>query len=369
MKMIHIHHLISSLFTISTHAAAQDFCVADLQGPESPAGNSCKSPANVIVDDFLSCSLMFTANTSNIIKATVTHPTFAAQLPGVNGSEILLVTLGLLRQVSSGLFLKDTKRRRDYDNSDPCPKDKMLFYSRKGQIRHTQVLEFLLSPLLEEILQSNTTVSRMSGRNFHQFRQTEKFVELVDKPFGKMIIKLKWLWKNKKDEDQTVIRNKARLVAKGYVPPRKRSFVDFEESCAPVLAWASCSDFRYALLKHTSPFLSSKFGRIKTVTFFYWFHWKEEVYVAQPEGQELVQAEYAIVHVIRHTRQHHKAHQARYFKTADHAGALILGKSTSGGIPVPWLINCQAGCQRNKTALQCLQREAESGCYLQVVLK
>nr|GEV42986.1 retrotransposon protein, putative, unclassified [Tanacetum cinerariifolium] len=39
--------------------------------------------------------------------------------------------------------------------------------------------------------------------------------ELVDKPFGKTIIRLKWLWKNKKDEDQTVIRNKARLVAKG----------------------------------------------------------------------------------------------------------------------------------------------------------
>nr|GEW01607.1 retrovirus-related Pol polyprotein from transposon TNT 1-94 [Tanacetum cinerariifolium] len=32
-----------------------------------------------------------------------------------------------------------------------------------------------------------------------------------------MVIRLKWLWKNKKDEDQTVIRNKARLVAKGYV--------------------------------------------------------------------------------------------------------------------------------------------------------
>ncbi|GJZ06223.1 retrovirus-related pol polyprotein from transposon TNT 1-94 [Tanacetum coccineum] len=40
--------------------------------------------------------------------------------------------------------------------------------------------------------------------------------ELVDKPFGKTVIKLKWLWKNKKDEDQTVIRNKARIVAKGY---------------------------------------------------------------------------------------------------------------------------------------------------------
>ncbi|GKA66988.1 retrovirus-related pol polyprotein from transposon TNT 1-94 [Tanacetum coccineum] len=31
-----------------------------------------------------------------------------------------------------------------------------------------------------------------------------KVWELVDKPFGKMIIKLKWLWKNKKDEDQTM---------------------------------------------------------------------------------------------------------------------------------------------------------------------
>ncbi|GJU91511.1 hypothetical protein Tco_1303934 [Tanacetum coccineum] len=43
-----------------------------------------------------------------------------------------------------------------------------------------------------------------------------KVWELVDKPFGKMIIKLKWLWKNKKDKDHTVIRNKARLVAKCY---------------------------------------------------------------------------------------------------------------------------------------------------------
>ncbi|GKF27058.1 retrovirus-related pol polyprotein from transposon TNT 1-94, partial [Tanacetum coccineum] len=37
----------------------------------------------------------------------------------------------------------------------------------------------------------------------HQFDRL-KVWELVDKPFGKMIIKLKWLWKNKKDEDQTM---------------------------------------------------------------------------------------------------------------------------------------------------------------------
>ncbi|GJS74167.1 hypothetical protein Tco_0707008 [Tanacetum coccineum] len=49
----------------------------------------------------------------------------------------------------------------------------------------------------------------------HQFDRLQVW-ELIDKPFGKTVIKLKWLWKNKEDEDQTVIRNKARLVAKGY---------------------------------------------------------------------------------------------------------------------------------------------------------
>nr|GFB72181.1 putative ribonuclease H-like domain-containing protein [Tanacetum cinerariifolium] len=44
----------------------------------------------------------------------------------------------------------------------------------------------------------------------HQFDRLQ-VRELVDKPFGKTVIKLKWLWKNKKNEDQTVIRNKARL--------------------------------------------------------------------------------------------------------------------------------------------------------------
>nr|GEZ13952.1 Gag-Pol polyprotein [Tanacetum cinerariifolium] len=55
--------------------------------------------------------------------------------------------------------------------------------------------------------------------------------ELVDKPFGKSVIRLKWLWKNKKDEDQTVIRNNVRLVAKGYA---QEEGIDFEESFAPI---------------------------------------------------------------------------------------------------------------------------------------
>ncbi|GJS05785.1 retrovirus-related pol polyprotein from transposon TNT 1-94 [Tanacetum coccineum] len=38
----------------------------------------------------------------------------------------------------------------------------------------------------------------------------------VDIPLCKNVINLKWLWKNKRDEENTVIRNKSRLVAKGY---------------------------------------------------------------------------------------------------------------------------------------------------------
>ncbi|GJY66492.1 retrovirus-related pol polyprotein from transposon TNT 1-94 [Tanacetum coccineum] len=61
----------------------------------------------------------------------------------------------------------------------------------------------------------------------HQFDRL-KVWELVDKPFGKMVIKLNWLWKNKKDEDQTIIRNQRRLVAKWLC--RKKVGYDFEES-------------------------------------------------------------------------------------------------------------------------------------------
>nr|GEW46894.1 RNA-directed DNA polymerase, eukaryota [Tanacetum cinerariifolium] len=104
----------------------------------------------------------------------------------------------------------------------------------------------------------------------HQFDRLQVW-ELVNKPFGKTVIKLKWLWKNKKDEDQTVIHNKARLVAKGYA---QEEGIDFEESFAPM-------DVKTEFLN----------GPLK-----------EEVYVAQPEGfvdpDHLKKAKYALE--IRH---------------------------------------------------------------------
>ncbi|GJX19174.1 retrovirus-related pol polyprotein from transposon TNT 1-94 [Tanacetum coccineum] len=67
----------------------------------------------------------------------------------------------------------------------------------------------------------------------HQFDRLQVW-ELVDKPFGKNVIKLKWLWKNKKDEYQTVIRNKARLeqrlVAKAFSDADHAGCVDTRKS-------------------------------------------------------------------------------------------------------------------------------------------
>nr|GEW61945.1 integrase, catalytic region, zinc finger, CCHC-type, peptidase aspartic, catalytic [Tanacetum cinerariifolium] len=64
----------------------------------------------------------------------------------------------------------------------------------------------------------------------HQFDRLDVW-ELVDRPLCKNVINMKWLWKNKRDEENTVIRNKSRLVAKGYA---QKEGVDFEESFAHV---------------------------------------------------------------------------------------------------------------------------------------
>nr|GFC71401.1 Gag-Pol polyprotein [Tanacetum cinerariifolium] len=47
----------------------------------------------------------------------------------------------------------------------------------------------------------------------HQFDRLDVW-ELVDRTLCTNLINLKWLWKNKRNEENTVIRNKSRLVAK-----------------------------------------------------------------------------------------------------------------------------------------------------------
>ncbi|OAY64665.1 Germin-like protein 8-14 [Ananas comosus] len=73
-----------SLLLLPSFSCASDFCVADLNGIETPAGFACKKVSSVTVDDFVFTGLGVAGNTSNIIKAAVTLA-FVDQFPGVNG--------------------------------------------------------------------------------------------------------------------------------------------------------------------------------------------------------------------------------------------------------------------------------------------
>nr|GEY02628.1 retrovirus-related Pol polyprotein from transposon TNT 1-94 [Tanacetum cinerariifolium] len=109
----------------------------------------------------------------------------------------------------------------------------------------------------------------------HQFDRLDVW-ELVDRPLCTNVINLKWLWRNKRDEENIVIRNKSRLVAKGYAQKER---VDFEESFAPVARLEAVRLFiAYATHKSFTVY------QMDVKTAFLYGPLKEEVYVNQPDG-------------------------------------------------------------------------------------
>ncbi|GJS36321.1 retrovirus-related pol polyprotein from transposon TNT 1-94 [Tanacetum coccineum] len=100
--------------------------------------------------------------------------------------------------------------------------------------------------------------------------------ELVPQPRNMTIIRTKWVFKNKLDENGVVSRNKARLVAQGY---NQQEGINYDENYAPVsrlesirilLAYACALDFKLFQMDVRSAFLNDFIN--------------EEVYVAQPPG-------------------------------------------------------------------------------------
>ncbi|GJU60391.1 retrovirus-related pol polyprotein from transposon TNT 1-94 [Tanacetum coccineum] len=67
---------------------------------------------------------------------------------------------------------------------------------------------------IKEAMQDHSWIESMQDE-LYQFERL-KVWELVERPTRRNIIGVKWLWKNKTDAENTIIRNKSRLVAKGY---------------------------------------------------------------------------------------------------------------------------------------------------------
>ncbi|GJT67484.1 retrovirus-related pol polyprotein from transposon TNT 1-94 [Tanacetum coccineum] len=100
--------------------------------------------------------------------------------------------------------------------------------------------------------------------------------ELVPLPINQSVIGIKWVFRNKLDENNIVSRNKARLVAQGY---NQQEGIDYDETYALVarlesirilLAIACANDFKLYQMDVKSAFLN---GFIN-----------EEVYDSQPSG-------------------------------------------------------------------------------------
>nr|GEX68767.1 retrovirus-related Pol polyprotein from transposon TNT 1-94 [Tanacetum cinerariifolium] len=108
-----------------------------------------------------------------------------------------------------------------------------------------------------------------------QFKRFDVWV-LVPAPDNISPLTLKWLFKNKHDEEQTVIRNKSRLVVRGY---RQEEGINFKESFAPVTRMEAIRIFlAYDVHKSFSMF------QMDVKTAFLHGLLKEDVHVCQPEG-------------------------------------------------------------------------------------
>ncbi|GJW64076.1 hypothetical protein Tco_0115960 [Tanacetum coccineum] len=105
---------------------------------------------------------------------------------------------------------------------------------KQDALTYYQILKMCMFALTVSIVESKNIKEAMADfawieaiqEELHQFDRLQVW-ELGDKPFGKNVIKLKWLWKNIWMKSQYLyIANKARLVAR--VPAQEEGVIDFE---------------------------------------------------------------------------------------------------------------------------------------------
>ncbi|GJX87131.1 retrovirus-related pol polyprotein from transposon TNT 1-94 [Tanacetum coccineum] len=215
----------------------------------------------------------------------------------------------------------------------------------------------------------------------NQFERNKVWT-LVPKPHGKTIIRTKWIWKNKMDEEGVVTKNKARLVGHGY---NQQEGIDYEETFAPVaileairifLAYTAHMVFVVYQMDVNSAFLNGKLS--------------EEVYVQQHLGFEsskfpdhvckLDKALYGLKQAPRAWYQANPKESHLYpkgsgfdlkaYSDSDYAGCNLDRKSTSGGCQIlGGKLVCWSAKKQSSVAMSSAEAEyvAAAGCYAQVL--
>nr|GEY93358.1 uncharacterized mitochondrial protein AtMg00810-like [Tanacetum cinerariifolium] len=113
----------------------------------------------------------------------------------------------------------------EHASLSPNPQCQEIVPHAAGIVTTSNELDLLFSLMFDELLNGSTQVVSKSSAVTTTDAPNEY------RPLCKNVINMKWLWKNKRDEENTVIRNKSCLIAKGYA---QKEGVDFEESFAPV---------------------------------------------------------------------------------------------------------------------------------------
>ncbi|GKC21729.1 putative ribonuclease H-like domain-containing protein, partial [Tanacetum coccineum] len=159
-------------------------------------------------------------------------------------------------------FVSTIQQRTNHKDLQNCLFACFLLQEEPKKVIHTLKDPSWIEAMQEELLQL----------------KLQEVWTLVYLPNGKRAIGSKWVFRNKKDEREIMIRNKARLVAQRYT---QEEGTDYDEVFSPVarieairlfLAYASFKDFVVYQMDVKSAFL---YGKIE-----------EEVYVCQPPGFE-----------------------------------------------------------------------------------
>ncbi|GJV79878.1 retrovirus-related pol polyprotein from transposon TNT 1-94 [Tanacetum coccineum] len=185
-----------------------------------------------------------TPSTSTTVAADTTHldiqtaPKLSRQAPHVTATENIVQAENVMvdKDEFTSIFSTPVYEVREPSSHNVDPSNMHTFYQR-----HSSKYHWTKDHSLEQVI-----------RNPSQHVRTRRQLETnVGKPLCKNVINMKWLWKNKRDEANTIIHNKLSLVTKGY---GQEEGIDFKESFALV---ARLEAVRISLcMLHTSHFLS-----------------------------------------------------------------------------------------------------------------
>nr|GEW68069.1 hypothetical protein [Tanacetum cinerariifolium] len=200
----------------------------------------------------------------------------------------------------SNVVVRPTLRKSSYVDSSQLPNDPNI-------------------PKLEDVTYSDDEDDVGVEADFNNLETSiTKVWVLVNFPNGKRAIGTKWVFRNKKDERNIIVRNKARLVAQGHTQEEEINYKEVFASIARIeaiilfLAYAYFMGFMVYQMDVKSSFL---YGTIE-----------EEVYVCQPPGFEDPNYPDKVYKVVKALYGLHQALRA-WYETLIYVDDIIFGST------------------------------------------